>query len=874
MCNILLVLFLFFLFPGNVQADTLSGTSLSSARDGAHFVENTGASEDDGNGTLADKVDDSSNASVPVVPEEADPPPDMEEDLVYQFDPVSVVAEKPQAGKATIEGKELQSLPSRTGTITEAIKGLSSVQFSNEDTSSLTGGEIRPPRVSIAGAKPYENNFLIDGTSVTNTLNPNGLDADGEGIVPNDLHVNGGDQTIFYDSSLVDAVTVYTSNVPAKYGGFVGGVVGAELVDPRTDRWHAVFSGGHSRSEWFDLRGVDEDSTTSANQPRFRTYALRAGVDGPLTDNVALLVAASQRRSVIPLKMETPEDSFYDKAQKRSSENFFAKLLFTPDDDLKLTLDATYAPYSEERWKPLYENSDWKTQNEAFRLAGAATLGGAWGELSGRVAYSRNGYSRDSMSNLRETYAGTGVPEEDWYYRGGIGDAKVVNRGIDAGLDVELSSFETKDVRWGLSSGLSLSNVTTDMWNQEARMEIMTLPSSGKWTQVFTTYPESDQRRTLNTLGWYGQVEMEWGRFTLTPGLRLDHDDFSHNTDVATRLKMELDTMGDGALRVVAGVNRYYGGQLRAYAFDRYRPSSSLLIRYNTDPDNLPPVKVSDDKSYQAKDLDTPYSDELMGGLVGEIAGLEYSLEFVHRDHRKQIISKALEEDVYELTNDGKSTFDGISLTLARTFETKRFGSHSLSLGVSQSRTRTFNGAFDSEVDEYKEYSGYEYDYDRVFYEGELMDRSSLPPDDFNAPAVVTLRWMGLFFDDRFRVNCVSRWRDSTTGLKNDARTFDETPYGTAEKKKTTSSSKWLDEDGLCHDAYKTGIISGSLVTDVSLELDVVKEELFTMSLMLDVFNVFAADGHVGVSEIGSGDVPAPRSEYGRGYYAGIRCEF
>ena len=869
MCNILLVLFLFFLFSGDVQADAISGVSLTSARDGAHTAE-----KNDVNGTVADRVSENAKTSVPAVSGEMDAPHDLQEDLVYQFDPVSVVAEKPQAGKATIGGAELQSLPSRTGSITEAIKGFSNVQFSNEDTSSLTGGEIRPPRVSIAGAKPYENNFLIDGMSVTNTLNPSGLDADGDSIVPNDLHVNGGDQTIFYDSSLVNTVTVYTSNVPAKYGGFMGGVVGAELVDPRTDRWHAVFSGGHSRSEWFDLRGVDEDSTTSANQPRFRTYALRAGADGPLSENAALLVAASQRRSIIPLKMEAPEDSFYDKSQKRSSENFFTKLLFTPDDDLKLTLDGTYAPYKEERWKPLYENSDWKTQNEAFRLAGSATLDGTWGKLGGRVAYSRNGYSRDSMNNLRETFAGTGVPEEEWYYRGGIGDAKVVNRGIDAGLDVDLSRFETGDVSWGLSSGFALSNVTTDMWNEEARMEILTLPSSGKWTQVFTTYPESDQRRTLNTLGWYGQAEMEWGRFILTPGLRVDYDDFSHNTDVATRLKMELDTMGDGALRVVAGVNRYYGGQLRAYAFDRYRPSSSLLIRYNTDPDNLPPAKESDDQSYTAKGLDTPYSDELMGGLLGDLAGFEYSLEFVHRDHRKQIISKAREEDVYELTNDGKSTYDGISLTLARSFETKRFGSHSLSLGVSQSRTKTFNGAFDSEIDEYKEYSGYEYDYDRVFYEGELMDRSSLPPDDYNAPAVVTLRWMGLFFEDRFRVNCVSRWRDSTTGLKNDTRTFDETPYGTAEKKKTTPSSKWLDEDGLYHDAYKTGIISGSLVTDVSLELDVVKEELFTMSLMLDVFNVFAADGHVGVSQIGSGDVPAPRSEYGRGYYAGIRCEF
>lgn len=51
-------------------------------------------------------------------------------DPIYQFDPVKVLGEKHLTGKATIGGQELQSLPSRTGSITEAIKGFSNVQFS------------------------------------------------------------------------------------------------------------------------------------------------------------------------------------------------------------------------------------------------------------------------------------------------------------------------------------------------------------------------------------------------------------------------------------------------------------------------------------------------------------------------------------------------------------------------------------------------------------------------------------------------------------------------------------------------------------------------------------------------------------------------
>jgi hypothetical protein len=764
---------------------------------------------------------------------------------VYRLDAVKVVADRVEAGRTTIEGQELQSMPSRTDSVTEALKVVPSVQFSNEQTSSLTAGEISPPRVSIAGAKPYENNFLIDGTSVSNTLNPNGLGTDGDSVSPSQLDVNGADQTIFYDTTLVESVTVYTSNVPAKYGAFVGGVVDAELKDPRTDRWHGVLYGRHTRSEWFDLRGVDEDSDSSDNQPRFDSYAVQGGVDGPLNDNAAIMLSASKRWSVIPLLLEENDGSVSDKDQYRSNENYFAKLLLTPSSDLELRFDATYAPYVEERWRPNWPDSEWDLENEAWRLAGEAIFNAGWGKLTGKAVYSQNGYSRDSVSNLRQTVSGSGLPESELLSRGGLGDAITENRGIDLSLDLDFKEFQTGALAWRISTGLDLSNVTTDMWNEDARIEILSVPSNGKWIRTDTDYLEYDQSKTLNTFGWYGQSEMRWGRFTLTPGLRLDHEDFSGNTDLAHRLKAELDTMGDGALRLVAGVNRYYGGQLRAYAFDRWRPSFTRQERWN----GTVRYTVGTDRSYLAKGLDTPYSDELMGGILGEVGGFEYGLELVHRDYRDQIISKSVEDDVYALTNDGESSYDGITLTLSRSVETERFGTHTFSFGATQSRTRTFNGAFSSDIDVFDVSNGYEYDYDQVYYNGELIDRSDMPADDYNAPLVLTFSWQGNFWEDRFRVNCVSRWRDSTTGLKPDARTADETPYGTTATRPTTESAEWLDAEGRYHNAYAEGVISGGLVTDVSFELDAVKEEMFTLSLLFDISNVFSSDGHSSVSE-------------------------
>lgn len=858
MFNILLVFLLFFLSSGDVRADGVENASLSPVVEGERSGRRNNQAGAAGNGTAAGKVYDGSGVLEPQDEERPRAPLNATDDIVYHFDPVNVLAEKHQAGTASITGRELHSLPSHTGAITEAIKGFSNVQFSNEEISSLTAGEIRPPRVSIAGAKPYENNFLIDGMSVTNTLDPSGLDKNGDSVSWNDLTVSGGDQTIFYDSNLVDSATVYSSNVPVKFGNFLGGVVDAELVDPRTDSWHGIFEARHARSEWFDLRGVDAESETADNQARFRTNNLFASVDGPVTDNLGLLLAVSQNWSVIPLRFKEDDDTFSDKDQYRRNDNFFAKVLVAPLSDVKLTLDATYAPYAEERWKSDWADSDWTIENEVYRLGSELSWSTQAGTLTALAAYSQSGFSRDSASNVWKSDSIANVQA------GGVGDATTTSRALDTKFDFELAEFSTLALLWRISTGLDIRNERTNIWNEAAQVEGVTTSYL-----VDTDYLEHDQTVSLSTRGWYVQPEFEWGRFTLTPGLRIDYDDYSRNTNMAPRLKAELDTMGDGVLRLVGGVSRYYGGELRAYAFDRYRPF--ITNRINRSNGQQMPTLYGTDRSYLAEGLDTPYSDETMGAVLGEVMGLEYGVEVVHRKHRDQLISKTLGDDLYEMTNDGKSTYDGITVHLARTFETARLGTHSLNLGITTSRTETFNGAYDSDVKVATVSGGFPYGYDKVYYDGTVMERGELPAEDYNAPVVVTLSWLGSFYDDWLRFNCVSRWRDSSTGLVKDLRTDDQTPYGTASGSLNKPSSQWLSPDQLeFYDAYKEGVISGGLVTDISMELDAVKNDKFTLSFLLDVINVFSSDGHSGVAQE---DVPRERMR-GRGYYAGVRCEF
>ncbi len=120
---------------------------------------------------------------------------------LHILSPVVVHATSIESGVTTIEGADLELMPSASGSLSEALKGMSQIQYDYQRQSSLTVGEIAPPRISISGANPYENNFMIDGMSVTNTLNPSGLN---DVRSATNLTVGGGDTTIFYDTSLVN----------------------------------------------------------------------------------------------------------------------------------------------------------------------------------------------------------------------------------------------------------------------------------------------------------------------------------------------------------------------------------------------------------------------------------------------------------------------------------------------------------------------------------------------------------------------------------------------------------------------------------------------------------------------------------------------
>jgi len=299
-------------------------------------------------------------------------------------------------------------------------------------------------------------------------------------------------------------------------------------------------------------------------------------------------------------------------------------------------------------------------------------------------------------------------------------------------------------------------------------------------------------------LGYYASANLELGRLLFTPGFRIDYDDFTGNADIAHRMKAEFDTFGNSMLRFVSGYNRYYGTALRAYAFDRYRPylnnqwktvkATGITTQTITD-------RVGVDYSFETDGLDTPYSDEVMGGIAGNIGNLGYGFKAVKRDHRKQLLNRVERID----------------------------------------------------------YPDGSYDYRSWMTNGEPMLRAAMPADNYNAPLAITLTWQGSFFNDQFRLYSVNRWRDWSKGLKADKRISSATPYGTTSGSNTSPSSYWLNETGSrYYDAYVIGDIPGGFMSDLSVEMDLYKSEGLTATLTGDVYNLFNASIGTSVAEGGT----------------------
>lgn len=220
----------------------------------------------------------------------------FEEMTVYAPVPV------PVNGNTHYISESIERLPTGNGNISDLLRTNPAVRMDSTQSTSLNQGDIRPEKISIHGASPYQNAYLIDGISATNNLNPaNESDASSA------TNISGMSQGYYLDVSLLDNVTLYDSFVPVEFGRFNGGVIDAKIKRFNADDSSVKLGYRTTRSDWLTSH-IDENNKSAFNQgssgstyysPDFKKNFYTLSFNQELADNFGVTAGLSRRQSDI-----------------------------------------------------------------------------------------------------------------------------------------------------------------------------------------------------------------------------------------------------------------------------------------------------------------------------------------------------------------------------------------------------------------------------------------------------------------------------------------------------------------------------------------------------------------------------------------------
>ncbi|HBC9344086.1 TPA: TonB-dependent receptor plug domain-containing protein [Escherichia coli] len=266
----------------------------------------------------------------------------FEEMTVYAPVPV------PVNGNTHYTSESIERLPTGNGNISDLLRTNPAVRMDSTQSTSLNQGDIRPEKISIHGASPYQNAYLIDGISATNNLNPaNESDASSA------TNISGMSQGYYLDVSLLDNVTLYDSFVPVEFGRFNGGVIDAKIKRFNADDSSVKLGYRTTRSDWLTSH-IDENNKSAFNQgssgstyysPDFKKNFYTLSFNQELADNFGVTAGLSRRQSDITRADYVSNDGIVaGRAQYKnvidtalSKFTWFASDRFTHDLTLKYT---------------------------------------------------------------------------------------------------------------------------------------------------------------------------------------------------------------------------------------------------------------------------------------------------------------------------------------------------------------------------------------------------------------------------------------------------------------------------------------------------------------------------------------------------------
>jgi len=661
-------------------------------------------------------------------------------------------------GKSVISSSEIESMAGDTTNLTDLLKGNGAVRFSRSSSTSANSASMRPDEVSIHGQSHYQNSYVIDGISANNDLNPgDSEDTYSNPISPTNLSMLSGSssQSYYVDPDALESVTVYDSNVPVEFGGFLGGVISSKLKRYDGEDYLSV-KYAISKDEWDEMHGDEDlaedlangDSIEGEYTPEYlkQRYTF-TGAQG-ITDKLGMTFTASRATSAFDQSyVKNIGNTVYGKQGVEyddTVDNVMARFDYKASQDLDVGVSMLYANRYHDGVTNASYDSKFVKSHQATGIGFDTVFRTNSGVLKTLLSYDE---AKDTLDSDDSTYIYHYVDyyNGNWPYSGGYGNVNQQQNSAKFTVEWLQNAFGVGSYEHSLQTGLELGykkmfyEVEGDIVSQNYRcINSGCADSNGdgvidyddEYLRITNIIAANKLEKTYHSAAVYLSDTIKKGDWTHYFGVRADYSSSLDNVDLSPRVTTEWDVFSNQKTKLLAGVNRYYGRDFFQYEVNSTLRSWRTMYRYNSDGSLNRQTNYSD-QSFRDYDLDTPYSNEWNIGVVQRFGVVDATLQFVNRESRDLVTRTETEDGLDYYTNDGRSSTDTVTLTFETRdpFETGATDTHGkISISYQESESNTL-----SDVSYEETISS-----DEIYYKDSVIYESQLPSFDFNIPISIS----------------------------------------------------------------------------------------------------------------------------------------
>lgn len=707
---------------------------------------------------------------------------DIEDTFIMEdMDIVESIGEGADSGTVELPRDIIKYVPSGNGGVTDILTVAPSIQFDEKYRGSSSAGEIAPANVSISGGNIYDNLFTVDGMNNSSLLDPNS----GNPNLASD--VSGNPQKFFIDSWLIEDITLYDSDISAKYGDFQGGVVDVKTRKPgKKFSGKVSYKGTNSYLTNYFLNQSDLDNWelggSQTKQLKFFKNFFSASTDIPITSDGGLLLSYNRNWSTIPLKYFTDW-----KDQSRTTESYYAKGLYNIDGSSYIDLSASYSPHTGTYFIR-------NTKDSQYDINGGGYFGAInyvnelkTHKITAHLDYSYAENSKTAPNEYKSWIASkykdwgygentvTGSTDGEYYSReGGFGSIDKEEQSIKASIDLKVTPLHflgEHKISYGAGYVFNYGryNRYENAYTYNGAVSRVDVICNGDYTscvdgdQYFTKRrisPVSDVNAYINNVYAYVEDDYTIERVNLLLGLRLNYEDYMNNFTVSPRIKLSIDLFKNKGTIITGGYSRYYAQALLTYKLREGRLPDIEENRYTTNNEVQDWIEntMSAHSTYKFSDLKTPYTDEFTASIGQKILGSYLTAKYVERHNKDGI---AMNRGITDKDGITYYTYNNNARGLYRSVQvkwSKGWKNHRIMTNFTWSMSESSGTGYDDSLDAL--------DMEKtIYYNGSPVKRYELPNDNFARPMVFNVGYVGKFFDNRLTISALLKYRSPYTTI-------------------------------------------------------------------------------------------------------------